>query len=91
MPAPQERGTQRRHQPRRGIFTKRNLQASKILALHAAYRKREASTPRDEAPSAGQIRSLGLLEASDAEKNVKHGSLLPSFGSNNPKGAEGKA
>ncbi|EME48568.1 hypothetical protein DOTSEDRAFT_84159 [Dothistroma septosporum NZE10] len=66
-------------------------EASKILALQAAYRKREASTPRDEAPSAGQIRSLGLLNATDEEKNVKHGNLLPSFGSNNPAGAGGKA
>ena len=61
-----------------------NLQALKISALQAAYRKREASTPRDEAPSAGQIRSLGLLEGSDAEKNMKHGSLLPTMSTNSP-------
>jgi NADH dehydrogenase (ubiquinone) Fe-S protein 5 len=43
-------------------------QANKIIALQAAYRKREAATPRDNAPSAGEIRSLGLLDASKAEK-----------------------
>lgn len=63
------------------------IQAHKIAALQAAYRKREAATPRDDAPNAGQIRSLGLLEASDAEKNMKHGNILPTYSSNSPKGA----
>lgn len=62
-------------------------QASKILALQAAYRKREAATPRDNAPSAGEIRSLGLLEASNAEKHVQHGNVLPKYADNSPRGA----
>ncbi|EGP88070.1 unnamed protein product [Zymoseptoria tritici ST99CH_1A5] len=55
-------------------------EASKIIALQAAYRKREAATPRDNAPSAGEIRSLGLLEASDAEKQVTPAKLLATKG-----------
>lgn len=58
-------------------LTRQWQQAVKIAALQAAYRKREASTARDDAPSAGQIRSLGLLEASREERNVKAASLLP--------------
>ena len=61
-------------------------QAAKIRALQAAYRKREAATPRDQAPSAGEIRSLGLLDATDEQKSIKHGNLLPTYKSNNPKG-----
>nr|POE88151.1 hypothetical protein CFP56_11380 [Quercus suber] len=61
-------------------------EAAKTRALQAAYRKREASSARDDAPSAGQIRSLGLLEREDDKQvNVKHGNLLPTFGSNQPK------
>lgn len=62
------------------------MQAAKTHALQTAYRKREAATPRDDAPSAGQIRSLGLLEREDDKQvNVKHGSLLPTHGDNQPK------
>jgi len=61
-------------------------QAAKVSALQAAYRRREAETPRDQAPSAGEIRSLGLLDRSkDAEVDIKHGTLLPTYGSNVPK------
>ena len=59
-------------------------EAKKVLALQNAYQKREAATPRDDAPSAGQIRSLGLLDAKDEEKNMKHGNLLPTVGDNSP-------
>jgi NADH dehydrogenase (ubiquinone) Fe-S protein 5 len=60
----------------------------KITALQAAYRKREAATPRDNAPSAGEIRSLGLLEGmDDKEKHIQHGNLLPRYKDNSPKGA----
>ena len=59
------------------------LQAAKVTALQAAYRRREAETPRDQAPNAGEIRGLGLLERkTDEEVGIKHGSLLPTFGNN---------
>ncbi|KAF2207863.1 hypothetical protein CERZMDRAFT_50191 [Cercospora zeae-maydis SCOH1-5] len=63
-------------------------EAVKIAALQAAYRKREAATARDDAPSAGQIRSLGLLDASREERHVKAASLLPGAESNLPVGAK---
>ena len=58
------------------------MQAAKVTALQAAYRRREAETPRDQAPSAGQIRSLGLLGKSAEEVDVKRASLIPSIESN---------
>ncbi|WPG98490.1 Hypothetical protein R9X50_00128100 [Acrodontium crateriforme] len=57
-------------------------EAAKTRALQAAYRKKETATARDDAPAAGQIRSLGLLEAKDEEVNMNHGSLLPTFKTN---------
>ncbi|CAD0031889.1 unnamed protein product [Aureobasidium pullulans] len=36
-----------------------------------------AANPRDDAPSAGQIRSLGLIEGSLEEKDMKAAALLP--------------
>jgi len=38
---------------------------ARVLRLQAAYRKAQAASARDGAPSAGQIRSLGLVVASD--------------------------
>lgn len=61
------------------------IQAAKTTALQNAYRKRELETPRDQAPSAGEIRSLGLLDRKDEEVDIKHGGLLPTFKSNAPK------
>ncbi|KAH9839668.1 NADH dehydrogenase [ubiquinone] iron-sulfur protein 5-B-like [Teratosphaeria destructans] len=59
------------------------MQAAKIRSLQDAYRKREVETARDKAPNAGEIRSLGLLEREkDEQVGIKHGSLLPTFGSN---------
>lgn len=46
-------------------------EAARTLALQAAYRKAQATQPRDDAPSAGQIRSLGLLDVPLEEKNLK--------------------
>ncbi|KAK5136395.1 hypothetical protein LTR08_003521 [Meristemomyces frigidus] len=57
-------------------------EAAKVTALQAAYRRREAETPRDQAPSAGQIRSLGLLDKSAKEVGVERASLVPSVESN---------
>ncbi|KAG9824288.1 hypothetical protein KCU98_g19003, partial [Aureobasidium melanogenum] len=50
--------------------------------LQSAYRKHLAANPRDDAPSAGQIRSLGLIEGSLEEKDMKPAALLPHVKSN---------
>ncbi|KAL1297133.1 hypothetical protein AAFC00_004710 [Neodothiora populina] len=57
-------------------------EAARVHALQAAYRKQLAAYPRDDAPNAGEIRSLGLLQASDEEKNIKPPRLLPKYDSN---------
>jgi NADH dehydrogenase (ubiquinone) Fe-S protein 5 len=41
-----------------------------VRALQDAYRKAEASSPRDNAPSAGQIRNLGLINKDDESKEL---------------------
>ncbi|KAK3660021.1 hypothetical protein LTR56_000947 [Elasticomyces elasticus] len=61
-------------------------EATKIAALQAAYRRKEAQTPRDQAPSAGEIRSLGLLDRKAEQVDISGGSTLPSFSDNMPKG-----
>ncbi|KAJ9668158.1 hypothetical protein H2201_001587 [Coniosporium apollinis] len=53
-------------------------QAAKTRALQAAYRKAQAAHPREDAPSAGQIRSLGLLDAPAPEKDIKRPRVIPS-------------
>lgn len=58
------------------------FQAAKITALQAAYRRKEAETPRDQAPSAGQIRSLGLLDRKEEDINIRPASLLPTVQDN---------
>lgn len=63
----------------------------KISALQAEYRKRAAATARDDAPSAGEIRSLGLLEATKEEVHIKSGKLFPGYKDNLPRGDEAKA
>ncbi len=45
-------------------------QAARTKALQTAYRRAEAANPRDNAPKAGQIRNLGLLDADDDTKAV---------------------
>jgi NADH dehydrogenase (ubiquinone) Fe-S protein 5 len=55
-------------------FTK---QAARTLALQAAYRKAEANIKRDDAPSAGEIRRLGVLDAPLEEKNLKASKWFP--------------
>ncbi|KAJ9637187.1 hypothetical protein H2199_007473 [Coniosporium tulheliwenetii] len=53
-------------------------EAAKTRALQAAYRKAQAAHPREDAPSAGQIRSLGLLDAPAPEKDIKRPRVIPS-------------
>ncbi|PKS11634.1 hypothetical protein jhhlp_001785 [Lomentospora prolificans] len=45
-------------------------QAARVQALQDAYRKSEAASARDNAPTAGQIRSLGLIGKDDVSKKV---------------------
>ena len=52
-------------------------QAARTLAIQAAYRKRAAQITRDDAPSAGQVRRLGILNAPLEEKNLKASKWLP--------------
>ena len=58
------------------------LQAAKVRALQTAYRKQQAANPRDDAPSAGQIRGLGLLDASDEEKAIHPAKVVPKLSGN---------
>lgn len=53
------------------------IQAARTLALQAAYRKAEANIKRDDAPSAGEIRRLGVLDAPLEEKNLKPSKWFP--------------
>ena len=48
-----------------------------MRALQAAYRKAAAANPRDDGPTADQIRSLGLLKATPEEKRIKQVKWLP--------------
>jgi len=45
-------------------------QATRVRALQTAYRKAEAANPRDDAPKAGAIRNLGLLDKEEDTKAV---------------------
>jgi hypothetical protein len=54
-----------------------HAQAAKITALQAAYRRKEAETPRDNVPSADQIRTLGLLNRTDEEVNIFPAKFIP--------------
>ena len=54
-----------------------DVQAARTLALQAAYRKAEANIKRDDAPSAGEIRRLGVLDAPLEEKNLKASKWFP--------------
>lgn len=45
-------------------------QALRTMKMQAAYRKAEAAHPRENAPKAEQIRSLGLLGKEEDAANV---------------------
>ncbi|KAL3419607.1 NADH:ubiquinone oxidoreductase 11.5kD subunit [Phlyctema vagabunda] len=44
--------------------------AARVASIQAAYRKKAALFPREEAPKAGQIRNLGLLGKEEDTKAV---------------------
>ncbi|KAI1497136.1 hypothetical protein F5X99DRAFT_397940 [Biscogniauxia marginata] len=48
-------------------------EVARVNALQAAYRKAEAASVRDDAPSAGQIRNLGLIDKEEDTKKVLGG------------------
>jgi NADH dehydrogenase (ubiquinone) Fe-S protein 5 len=45
-------------------------QAARAIAIQRAYRKAEAAHPRENAPKAGSIRSLGLIGKEEETKEV---------------------
>lgn len=45
-------------------------QAARVGSIQAAYRRHEAANPRDNAPKAGAIRNLGLLDKEEDTKSV---------------------
>ncbi|KAI1098536.1 hypothetical protein F4804DRAFT_121023 [Jackrogersella minutella] len=49
-------------------------EAARVKALQVAYRKAEASSSRENAPTASQIRNLGLLGKEEDTKAVLNGS-----------------
>lgn len=73
MHAPQERG---RPSPEELLRRRKSglisliLQAARVMALQAAYRKAEINQGRENAPTAGQIRNLGLLNKDEDTKKV---------------------
>lgn len=46
------------------------LQALRTMKMQAAYRKAEAAHPRENAPKAEQVRSLGLIGKEDESAAV---------------------
>jgi NADH dehydrogenase (ubiquinone) Fe-S protein 5 len=51
-------------------LTRDTIQAARVKALQTAYRKAETASARESAPSAGQIRNLGLLDKEEDTKKV---------------------
>ncbi|GAP90810.1 putative NADH:ubiquinone oxidoreductase subunit [Rosellinia necatrix] len=45
-------------------------EAARVKQLQAAYREAESMSARDNAPSAGQIRNLGLIDKEEDTKKV---------------------
>ena len=73
MHAPQERGRSRPEDLLRQRTPRLTLlvsQAARVMALQAAYRKAELNQGRENAPTAGQIRNLGLLNKEEDTKKV---------------------
>ncbi|TGO59029.1 hypothetical protein BOTNAR_0170g00050 [Botryotinia narcissicola] len=43
---------------------------ARTMAIQAAYHKAEQANPRDDAPKAGEVRNLGLLDKEEDTKKV---------------------
>lgn len=71
--SPQERGLNsapgRKRQANK-MSTDGPKQEARHAVLQAAYLRAEAARPRDKAPTAGQIRSLGLLGKEEETKAI---------------------
>ena len=74
MSTSQERGAMNVYNPLRLLL--RSDQAARAHAMQQAYRKAESQHPRENAPKAGSIRSLGLLGKEDETKKVLESSWL---------------
>lgn len=57
-------------QPTIGGLTWLDMQAARVLAIQTAYRKAELNQGRENMPTAGQIRNLGLLGKEEDTKKV---------------------
>lgn len=53
------------------------IQKARAAEIQAAWRKSLAERPREDAPTAGQVRSLGLLPGPPEEKNLKPAKFIP--------------
>lgn len=70
MPAPQEGGWFSGAAMVGEVDAANERQHARALALQAAYARAQSATPRDNAPSASQIRNLGLLGKTEDTKAV---------------------
>lgn len=48
-----------------------------MKAIQTAYRKKAVEDPTENRPTAGEIRKLGLIDATMEEKNLKVGKWIP--------------
>jgi len=67
---------------RKKELTRCDKQAARVRAIQAAYRKQMASSAREDAPNAGQIRGLGLLDAKEEDKDIHVAKVVPKMGTN---------
>lgn len=70
MPASQERGLSNIKDNSHEYHLTHREQYARAQAIQDALRKAEAATPRENAPKAGQIRSLGLIGKEEDTKSV---------------------
>lgn len=54
-----------------------NPQVARVKAIQTAYRKKAIENPSENRPTAGEIRKLGLIDATMEEKNLKVGKWIP--------------
>jgi hypothetical protein len=53
------------------------IQKARAAAIQAAWRKSLAERPREDGPTAGEVRSLGLIPGPPEEKNLKPAKFIP--------------
>ncbi|QDS73876.1 hypothetical protein FKW77_006972 [Venturia effusa] len=52
-------------------------EVARVKAIQTAYRKKAIENPSENRPTAGEIRKLGLIDATMEEKNLKVGKWIP--------------